>query len=1206
MKNITILAIFLFISAFYSKAIAQSGGNDHTFNPSDYNCVGANYSVLSIAAQSDGKIIIGGRFTTYNGITKIRVARLNADGTLDASFNIGTGANAPVNSISIQSDGKIIIGGEFTSFNGIARNYIARLNVDGSLDASFDPGSGANGFVYTTTIQSDGKIIAGGGFTTYNGTASNYIVRLNANGTLDAAFNTGIGANATVRTIALQSDGKIIMAGDFTSFNGITRSSIARLNANGALDASFDPGSGTNATVRTTTIQSDGKIIIGGDFTTFNGTARNRIARLTANGALDASFDPGSGANNSVYSTTIQSDGKIIIGGDFTSYNGTTKERIARLSSSGTLDATFSTVSGPNITVLAANVQNDGRIIIVGNFTNFGFISRFGIARLISTGSLDFSFNSGAGANDGVSTISIQNDGKIIIGGQFTHYNGTEINHIARINSDGTLDATFDPGSGTNGTVRTTTIQSDGKIIIGGSFTTFNGTVKNRIARLTANGTLDASFDPESGGTVNEIAVQNDGKIIIVGSFTTINGASRYRIARLFANGTLDDLFDDSDANNSVYATAIQSDGKIIIGGSFTAVSGMARNRIARLNGDDSMDAWFDAGSGANGIVYTIAIQSDGKIIIGGEFTSFNGIARNYIARLNGDGSLDATFDTGTGTNGTVNTISIQSDGKIIIGGHFTSYNGIVRKNIARINANGSLDTTFDPGSGAGGGLNFIGSTAIQSDGKIIVGGGFSAYNGTDRNNIARVCVNCLNTYSSIIVSACNNYIAPDGQIYISSGIKTAYISNAMGCDSIITIDLTISSTPPSAAGTISGNAIVCPGQNAVIYSVPAITNATSYTWTLPTGATGTSTTNSITVNYGTSAVSGNITVKGTNSCGNGTESSLAITVNPLPVAAGTITGTTIVCQGQSSVTYTVPTITNATSYTWTLPTDATGASTTNSITVNYGTSAVSGNITVKGNNACGSGIVSTLAITVNPLPVSAGTITGTSPVCQGQSSVTYTVPAITNATSYTWTLPTGATGTSTTNSISVDFGTSAVSGNVTVKGTNSCGDGAVSSLPITVNVKPATPAITLNGLVLQSDAPSGNQWYDQNGAITGATYQDYSYSANGDYYVIVTLLNCSSDPSNTITISNTGIESLYDNGVLKIYPNPVSNELVIESTTNSNNISFEILNSVGQKVYSGNVTDKTIVPTTDFAPGIYVLRLGNGKEFEFRKIVKE
>jgi len=261
----------------------------------------------------------------------------------------------------------------------------------------------------------------------------------------------------------------------------------------------------------------------------------------------------------------------------------------------------------------------------------------------------------------------------------------------------------------------------------------------------------------------------------------------------------------------------------------------------------------------------------------------------------------------------------------------------------------------------------------------------------------------------------------------------------------------------PAGAGTISGTTTVCQGQNSVSYTVSTITNATSYIWSLPTGATGTSTTKSITVNYGTSAVSGNITVKGNNSCGDGAASTLAITVNPLPASAGIISGTATVCKGQNSVSYTIPAITNATSYIWTLPTGATGTSTTSSITLNYGTSAVSGNITVKGNNTCGNGAASSLAITVNSLPVNAGTISGTATVCQGQNSVSYIVPEITNATSYIWTLPSGATGTSITNSITVDYGTSAVSGNITVKGNNSCGDSSASTLAITVNPLPAS-----------------------------------------------------------------------------------------------------------------------------------------------------
>jgi len=205
----------------------------------------------------------------------------------------------------------------------------------------------------------------------------------------------------------------------------------------------------------------------------------------------------------------------------------------------------------------------------------------------------------------------------------------------------------------------------------------------------------------------------------------------------------------------------------------------------------------------------------------------------------------------------------------------------------------------------------------------------------------------------------------------------------------------------------------------------------------------------------GTAAVSGNISVKGINSCGNGATSTLAIIVNSLPASAGTISGLTNVCQGQTAVVYTVPIIANATSYIWSLSGGASGSSTTNSITVNYSTSAVSGIISVKGTNTCGDGATSTLAVTVNTLPANAGTISGTTTVCQGQNAVTYTVPVIANAASYVWSLPAGATGASNINSINVNYGTSAVSGNITVNGHNDCGDGVFSLLAIAVNPLP-------------------------------------------------------------------------------------------------------------------------------------------------------
>ncbi|MFM2307836.1 MAG: putative b-glycosidase, module, Glycoside Hydrolase Family 8 protein, partial [Bacteroidota bacterium] len=263
--------------------------------------------------------------------------------------------------------------------------------------------------------------------------------------------------------------------------------------------------------------------------------------------------------------------------------------------------------------------------------------------------------------------------------------------------------------------------------------------------------------------------------------------------------------------------------------------------------------------------------------------------------------------------------------------------------------------------------------------------------------------------------------------------------------------------------GSISGPTTVCQAQNAVTYTIPAINLASSYQWTLPGGATGTSATNQITLDYAANAVSGALTVVGTNACGNGDAASAAVTVNPLPAAADTIDGTWVVCQQQNAVTYSIALVADANGYLWTLPNGATGTSTTNEIILDYGTNAVSGLLTVTPTNACGNGAAASAAVTVNPLPAAADTIDGTWVVCQQQNAVSYSIALVADASGYIWTLPNGATGTSTTNEIILDYGTNAVSGLLTVTPTNACGNGAAASAAVTVNPLPAA-ADTIDG----------------------------------------------------------------------------------------------------------------------------------------------
>ncbi|MBL8802775.1 MAG: delta-60 repeat domain-containing protein [Planctomycetes bacterium] len=744
----------LSLSAF-TLGIARSsafvdGSLDPTFNLADQANLGGGASGLvnAVAVQPDGKVLIVGVFQSYGGVTRGRVARLNAAGGLDYSFAQGAGANFHLNSVALQSDGKVLIAGEFSAYDGVARAGIARLNADGSLDTSFNPGAGAGGPVSTVVVQPDGKVLIGGNFMSYDGITRRRIARINTDGSLDLSFDTGAGVNgnisANVYAIALQHDGKVVVAGAFLSVNGTPRRSIARLNADGSLDTSFDPGTGPSGPqVRALAVQPDGRLIIGGNFSAYNGTARVNLARVNSNGSLDTSFDAGAGPSSPLMALALQPDGKLVIGGDFTSYGGFTIKSVARVHADGNLDTSFDPGSGPSTAVLGLALQPDGKILLGGDFFTYnGFVRRF-IARANSDGSVDTTFNIASGVAGTLRALVLQPDGKALISGTIFSYNDVPRSSVVRVNVDGSLDPSFDAGTGIAGhnsvVASALALQPDGKVVVGGDFWTFNGTPYRHLVRLNSDGSVDTSFatGTGAGALVEAVAVQPDGKVLVAGSFGLFNGQPRGCIARLNSDGSLDSSFGlGGGANMTVRALALQSDGKVLIGGEFNEVGGIFRSRIARLNANGDLDTSFDPGAGTNNDVWSIAVQPDGKVLIGGVFTMYNLTTRRRLARLNPDGSLDSSFVIGTGANNLVSTFAVQPDGKVLVGGWFTLFNGAPCNYLARLDANGSRDMSFGLGSGPD---NWVWSLALQADSKLWVGGSFKSYDATTRTGLARV-----------------------------------------------------------------------------------------------------------------------------------------------------------------------------------------------------------------------------------------------------------------------------------------------------------------------------------------------------------------------------------------------------------------------------------------------------------------------------------
>ncbi|MBI5842518.1 MAG: cadherin domain-containing protein [Chloroflexi bacterium] len=602
-------------------------------------------------------------------------------------------------------------------------------------------------------------------------------------GKVTAKFNSNSYGYAT----AIQADGKIVMAGvsngDFA---------LARFNSDGSLDTSFGANGlivtdfGGNDAAFAAAIQSDGKIVLAGS-SYQSGTQKFALARYNSDGSLDATFGSNGkvmtdigGADDSGYAIVIQPDGKIIAAGY--SYNSTTTSydfALARYNSDGSLDATFG-AGGKALADFAGGydqgysvaLQSNGKIVAAGYTYNATTYEDIALARFNTDGSLDTSFGAGgktttdfAGNDEEGHTVAIQAVGGVdyIVVGGFT-YNSGNLFALARYKtSDGTLDTSF----GTNGLVTTAfasnanayaiAVQPDGSIVAAGQA---NNPATNKpdfaLARYTSNGSLDTSFGTSGTLTTDfsdsydygkSVAIQSDGKIVTAGYSDNGSGTS-FALTRYNADGTLDDSFGSVSNPAQGRAAAIQSDGKVIMAGFATAdtAHGVSNFALARLNTDGSLDTTFGAGgtvttdfamttqlSSNNDAAYAVAIQADGKIVAGGMvWAGWTNRADFGLARYNSDGSLDTAF--GSGGKVTTNlgnqtdyiqALAIQTDGKILAAG-WSGNSSTDNFVVARYNSDGSLDSTFGSGGIATadfGGQDHISKIALQTDGKIVAVG---------------------------------------------------------------------------------------------------------------------------------------------------------------------------------------------------------------------------------------------------------------------------------------------------------------------------------------------------------------------------------------------------------------------------------------------------------------------------------------------------
>ncbi|MFN7139169.1 MAG: immunoglobulin domain-containing protein, partial [Limisphaerales bacterium] len=885
--------------------LSQTGVSDINFSPS------ADLPVFTLAIQEDGKILVGGFFRNLNTHTRSYFGRLHPDGSIDHTFspNPTNGATFPgVYSTILQPDGKILVAGDFRTIAGASRTNIARLLPDGSLDASFE--SAVNDIVYPVALQPDGRILLAGNFTSLGGEPRLGIGRLNADGTIDHSFDSAVRGLAVA--LLVQPDGKILVSGAFTNLAGISCTNIGRLNPDGSFDHSFT--SAANVIVRSLALQANGKVVVGGEFTTLGGLPRNSIGRLHPDGSIDLTFNPG--VTGPVFAVAIQPDGKILVAGEtFTTVGGVTRNRIARLNNpdvavdhlsfdGSTIEwtrggstpevwrSTFDVstngtswvrvgegektgngwrVSGLNLpagtSVRARGFATGGRYSGSTWFHETLIGPPVAYAPMILSDPQGGTYPAGSSMVLGVEAsgtqplsftwmrngINLQNSPSVIgankavltatnlLGSTAGSYSVRVSNAVGVVTSAVAMVKVIDPfithqplskslnagntatfSVGANGsslgfqwfrdetlltnatrisgaTSSNLTIsalsgadQAEYKVVVSGTY----GAVTSWVATLNVQDPVinthpisrsvyagdNVTFGVSATGTDLAFAWRKNGALISGQFASSLNltnvsafdrgdydvvvtssfGSITSSVAQLSVNAILADSFDPG-ANGSVHVATPYGNGKILVGGVFSSIAGQQRNFLAVLNSDGSADTNFNANL-AGSFVSSLAVQGDGKIIVGGIFNaSGNGQSRTNLARFNSDGSLDISFNAYS--SGSVNAIALEQDGNILIGGSFTNISGLLRHRMARLHPDGTVDELFVPMFDWD-----VETIAIQPDGRILVGGLFSTVSGESRGRLARLEVDGTldQTFSPTSNDAVRCLaVRPDGKIVV-------------------------------------------------------------------------------------------------------------------------------------------------------------------------------------------------------------------------------------------------------------------------------------------------------------------------------------------------------------------------------------------------------------------------------------------------------
>jgi uncharacterized delta-60 repeat protein len=545
-----------------------------------------------LALQPDGKIVVGGSFRQAGGLPRSALARFNTDGTLDAGFVPPTTATAVVGAVAVQPDGRILAStvNNLPLVAGVTQQLV-RFTAGGALDNSFTPPAVGVRAAYsgggtTLLVQPDGKIL----FAFSSGLVPpGYLMRLTSSGAIDPTWSIPIlpANSAPVTSVQLLPAGQVVFGGSpqLLPLTSSVPTGAAQLTATGAVDTTVPiPVLQTVGHVRNMALQPDGKLLLAGTFTEINGTAARGMARLNANGSVDTAYTAACQVKGG-YPTNVvlQPDGKALVAGRFTSLGGIAAPSLGRVLPSGLPDPAFTPALYASATVnvntiTAMDVQANGQVLLAGamQLSSGSAFQRF--LRLLPDGSYDSSFQPPSGLIP--SAVLAEPTGNIVVGNS-----DPLMPAVQRLLPTGAVDPSFGSTAVPLGGFSISGLRryADGRLLAFGSFSTFGSVTTASIARLSSTGVVDPTFSASNITTVTAAAMQPNGRVLLAGIFSRPGTVSQY-LARVLPNGATDFSLDASlNPNGIVYALAVQPNGALVVAGQFHQLGGQFHYAVARL-----------------------------------------------------------------------------------------------------------------------------------------------------------------------------------------------------------------------------------------------------------------------------------------------------------------------------------------------------------------------------------------------------------------------------------------------------------------------------------------------------------------------------------------------------------------------------------------------------------------------------------------------